>query len=102
MAINGSKELFGEDLRAVYAANPRGAEAAEATLAAASNPELKRMLQSGTEIAGKQVERLEQVFGAVGAQPSGWQNAVMDGIIAASRQIVESDTRQRLACGRDR
>ena len=76
-------ELFGEGLRDVYAANQRGAEAAEATAAAASNPELKQMLQSGTEMAKGQVKRLEQVFGAIGAQPSGRQNAVIDGIITA-------------------
>lgn len=85
-------ELFGEGLRDVYAANQRGAEAAEATAAAASNPELKQMLQSGTEMAKGQVKRLEQVFGAIGAQPSGRQNAVIDGIITASRQIVDEPT----------
>lgn len=92
MAINGLKELFGEGLRAVYAANQRGAEAAEATIQAASNPELKQMLQSGTEMAKGQVKRLEQVFQAVGAQPSGRQNDMIDGIIAASRKIVDEPT----------
>ena len=89
MASDAMKDLFVQGLQALYTAGQQGSQAAAAIAQAASAPELKQEVQQGSQLAQRQAERLEKLFGMAGASAEGTKNEISEGIQAASKRIME-------------
>lgn len=90
MANDAMKDVYVQGLQALHTAGQQGSQAAASILEAASAPELKQELQQGSQLAQRQAERLQQLMQAAGAPAQGTQNEISEGIIAASKRIMQS------------
>ncbi len=90
MANDNLKDFYVQGLQALHVAGQKGREAANETLGAITSPELKQMVQQDTDLLQQQSERLNDLLQKAGAQASGQQNAIIEGIQAGAKQIREA------------
>ena len=84
-------ELLAEELKDIYSAEKQLLRALPKMAKKASAPELKTALQEHAEMTQRQVERLEEVFEALGKPPKAKTCKAMQGLIEEATEIMEED-----------
>ena len=84
-------ELLAEELKDIYSAEKQLLRALPKMAKKASAPELKTALQEHTEMTRRQIERLEDVFEALGKPAKAKTCKAMQGLIEEATEIMEED-----------
>ena len=90
MADDALKNLFVQGLKALHTMGETGNKIASANSEAASSPELKQVLQEGSQVAKQQAERSLRLFQMAGEQPGGVENPIAQGIATANQHILDA------------
>ncbi len=91
MKMESLDELLAEELKDIYSAEKQLLRALPKMAKKASSPELKRALQEHTEMTQRQVERLEDVFEALGKPAKAKTCKAMQGLIEEASEIMDED-----------
>jgi ferritin-like metal-binding protein YciE len=91
MKMESLDELLAEELKDIYSAEKQLLRALPKMAKKASSPELKRALQEHTEMTQRQVERLEDVFEALGKPAKAKTCKAMQGLIEEASEIMGED-----------
>ena len=83
------KQLIADGLPALKAGGRVAADAADEVKRAATNPELKSLLEKGSETSEKWRERIDQAMSEVGADGEG-ENPVLEAHYEVSRKIRQA------------
>ena len=84
-------ELLAEELKDIYSAEKQLLRALPKMAKKASAPELKTALQEHVEMTQRQIERLEEVFEALGKPAKAKTCKAMQGLIEEATEIMEED-----------
>ena len=91
MQVQGSteavKSLLVDGLQAVQGASNVGRQATQQIQQAATHPELKQMLQRGSEVTEKWRQRIDQAVQTVGAQGGNQSNPITEAIQQVGEKI---------------
>ena len=90
MAEKTLNDLFYDTLKDIYYAERQILKALPKMARAAQAPELKAAFEKHKEETEEQVERLQQVFEAIGKRAQGKTCEAIQGIIAEGEEIMES------------
>lgn len=82
------RDLYLNELRDLHSAETQLVEALPRMEEAATNAELKRAFARHLEQTRRHVQRLEEIFGAVGARPAGELCAAMQGLVNDGEKII--------------
>jgi len=91
MQENALKELYIEELRDIYNAEEQLTKALPKMAKAATSDELRAGFEEHLEQTKGHIERLQQIFEALGEKPSGKKCKGMEGLIAEGKEIMEED-----------
>lgn len=91
MKIDSLKTLLEEELKDIYSAEKQLLKALPKMVKKASSEELKAALQEHLEVTEGQIERLEQVFDALGKPAKAKTCKAMQGLIEEATEIMEED-----------
>jgi len=89
MQENALKELYIEELRDIYNAEEQLTKALPKLAKAATSDELRAGFEEHLEQTKGHVERLDQIFEALGEKPSGKKCRGMEGLIAEGKELME-------------
>lgn len=89
MKMETLRELFKSDLEYLYDAEKELIDALPLMSEAAATAELKNIFTEHLERSSRQLGRLEEIFGNLGANPSGRKSRGIGGLIAEGRELVE-------------
>jgi ferritin-like metal-binding protein YciE len=84
-------ELLAEELKDIYSAEKQLLRALPKMAKKASAPELKTALTEHTEMTQRQIERLEDVFEALGKPAKAKTCKAMQGLLEEAKEIMEED-----------
>ena len=90
MSTEAMKGVYIQGLQALHTAAQQARDTTAATLDAAMAPELKQMLQEGSQASERQAQRLQELFRQAGVEPSGTENEIMQGIQTANTRIMRA------------
>ena len=82
------EELSIHALQDIYDAEHQALKAMPKMMAAVSSPQLKQAFEKHQQETQQQVQRLEQIFQAMGQQPSGVTCKAMQGLIAEAQEVL--------------
>jgi ferritin-like metal-binding protein YciE len=85
------KDVLLDELRDMYSAENQLVKALPKLAKGAKNPKLKSLFTSHLEETKGQVERLKQVFAALGEKPTGQHCNGMEGVIEEGKDALEKD-----------
>jgi ferritin-like metal-binding protein YciE len=88
---NPLEELLVDELKDIYNAENQIIKALPKMAKAASSPELKRAFERHLEETRRQVERLDQISGALDVKLTGKKCKGMEGLIEEGKEILEQD-----------
>ena len=91
MANNGLRELYLDELRDLHSAENQLLKALPKLAKASSSDELREGFEEHLEQTKGHVERLEQIFEALGENPKGKKCAGMEGLIKEGGEIMDED-----------
>jgi ferritin-like metal-binding protein YciE len=91
MKLESLKELYIEELRDLYSAEKQLVKALPKMAKAASAPELQAAFKEHLEQTKVHVERLEQVFKALGKTPRGKTCKAMEGLVQEGSEVIAED-----------
>src|SRR5580700_3444755 len=91
METNRLKHLYVEELRDLYSAESQLVKALPKMAKAATSEELQTGFTEHLEQTKGHVERLEQIFEALGESPKGKKCKGMEGLIAEGSEVTEED-----------
>ncbi len=91
MELEELKDLYVEELRDIYSAENQGLHAMPKMVKAAHSPELKAALTEHLDQSKHQVERLKQIFEALGEKPTGKTCNGMKGVLEEGTEMIEED-----------
>ena len=91
MPAKSLRELFVEELRDTYDAEKQVTKALPKMIKAATDPDLRSAFELHLEETRGQIERLEQVFEALGEKPRGKRCEGVAGILEEGKSIMEED-----------
>lgn len=89
MPLNSMQDLMIHKLQDIYDAETQALKAYPQVVQAVSSQQLKQALQTHQQETEGQVQRLEQIFQQLGAQPGGQTCKGMQGLIQESQQIIK-------------
>jgi ferritin-like metal-binding protein YciE len=89
--MNPLQELLIEELKDIYSAETQIVRALPKMVKAASAPELKRAFEKHLIETKRQVERLDQIGGALDTKMTGKKCHGMEGLIEEGKEIMEED-----------
>jgi ferritin-like metal-binding protein YciE len=92
MRIETLEQLLQDELRDIYDAEKQLTKAIPKLAKAASSTELGDALKEHLQVTQGQVQRLEQVFEALGAKPRGKTCAGMKGLIEEGGEVIGAET----------
>jgi len=90
MAEDAFRQWYVQGLQALHTASNQGHEAADATLAAVTAPEVKQLVEADTELTRQHAGQLASLLRNAGAEPGSMPNPIIEGIRAGNRQVVEA------------
>lgn len=90
MSNENLKQFYVEGLQALRTAGQKGHEAASEIMQAATSPELRQLMQQGTDLAQQHANRLDSLLQQAGGQPGGHPNEIIEGIQAGARRIQQA------------
>jgi ferritin-like metal-binding protein YciE len=91
MEQNALKELYIDELRDIYDAENQLTKALPKMAKAATSDELRAGFESHLEQTKGHVQRLEEIFTALGEKPTGKKCKGMQGLVAEGKEIMEED-----------
>ncbi|MBI1896053.1 MAG: ferritin-like domain-containing protein [Acidobacteria bacterium] len=91
LRLNNLEDLFFVEIKDLYDAEQRITKALPKMKEAARSPQLKRAFDDHLRATEGQIERLRQVFSALGRTPEGETCEAMKGLIAESDEIVKAE-----------
>jgi ferritin-like metal-binding protein YciE len=91
MANMSLKELYLDELRDLYDAESRLVKALPKLAKVAESQELRTGIENHLEQTKGHVERLEEIFEAMGEKPSGKKCAAMVGLIQEGEELMDED-----------
>src|SRR5882672_1921777 len=91
MADVGLRELYIDELRDLYSAENQLVKALPKLAKASSSDELREGFTEHLEQTKGHVQRLEQIFEALGESPKGKKCAGMEGLIEEGSEIIDED-----------
>ncbi len=94
--IDSLKELLEEELKDIYSAEKQLLKAMPKMAKTATSPELRAALQEHMEVTRGQVERLEQVFAALGKPAKAKTCKAMKGLLEEAKEIMEEDAEEEV------
>jgi len=91
MEQNQLKELYVDELRDIYNAENQLVKALPKMAKAATSEELRSGFEEHWEQTKGHVQRLEQIFRALGEKPSGKKCKGIEGLIGEGKEMMEED-----------
>lgn len=91
MAEKGLRELYIDELRDLYSAENQLVKALPKMAKGADSDELRQGFEEHLEQTKGHVQRLEQVFEALGESPKGKKCKGMEGLIEEGSEVLEED-----------
>jgi ferritin-like metal-binding protein YciE len=91
MKLDSLKELYVDELKDLYSAENQLLKAIPKMAKAATSPALKKGFEKHLEETKDQVERLEQIFKALGESPKGKKCKAMEGLVEEGKELMEED-----------
>ena len=91
MKMESLGELLEEELKDIYSAEKQLLKAMPRMVKKASSPDLKRALEEHLRVTEGQVERLEQVFEALGQPAKDKTCKAMQGLLQEAKEIMGED-----------
>jgi ferritin-like metal-binding protein YciE len=91
MAENGLRELYLDELRDLYSAENQLVKALPKMAKAANSDELREGFEEHLEQTNGHVQRLEQIFEALGESPKGKKCVGMEGLVKEGSEIMDED-----------
>jgi ferritin-like metal-binding protein YciE len=91
MEQNALKELYIDELRDIYDAENQLTKALPKMAKAATSDELRAGFENHLEQTKGHVQRLEEIFTALGEKPTGKKCKGMQGLVAEGKEIMEED-----------
>ena len=91
VALNDLNDLLIDQLKDLYNAETQLTKALPKMAKAAKNPELKKAFEDHLAQTQEHVNRLEQVFEALGEKPKGKTCQAMKGLIEEGKEILDED-----------
>jgi ferritin-like metal-binding protein YciE len=82
--------LFHDGLKDIYYAERKALSALKKMVRAAQSDELKQAFETHREETEGQIQRLQQVFEAIGKRAQGKTCAAMDGIVEEAEEVMET------------
>ena len=91
MEKNSLKELYIDELRDIYDAEKQLVKALPKMAEAASSDELRTGFEEHLEQTKGHVQRLEQIFTALGEKPTGKKCKGMQGLVSEGSEMIDED-----------
>jgi ferritin-like metal-binding protein YciE len=91
MKLDSLKKLYLEELRDLYSAETQLVKALPEMVKGASSAELKQAFGNHLEQTEEHVERLNEIFGRLGEQPTGKTCKAMKGLIEEGSEMLEEE-----------
>ncbi len=91
MELDSLKKLYVEELKDLYSAEKQILKALPKMAKAASATPLKEAFKAHLEETKGQVERLDQIFQALGTNPKGKKCKAMEGLVEEGKELMEED-----------
>jgi ferritin-like metal-binding protein YciE len=91
MKLDSLKKLYLEELRDLYSAETQLVKALTEMVKGASSAELKQAFGNHLEQTEEHVERLNEIFGRLGEQPTGKTCKAMKGLIEEGSEMLEEE-----------
>ena len=91
MKFESLSDVLEAELKDLYSAEQQLVDALPDVASAASSPELKQAIESHLEETRGHVERLEQVFDAIGIPAESEHCDGMEGLISEGSEVAEAD-----------
>jgi ferritin-like metal-binding protein YciE len=91
MPATGLKELYIDELKDLYSAETQLVKALPKMAKGASSDELRQGFEEHLEQTKGHVQRLEQIFEALGESPKGKKCKGMEGLITEGGEVLEED-----------
>jgi ferritin-like metal-binding protein YciE len=91
MKQSALKELYVDELRDIYDAENQLTKALPKMAKAATSDELRSGFEDHLEQTMHHVERLDQIFEALGEKPTGKKCKGMQGLLAEGKEMIEED-----------
>jgi ferritin-like metal-binding protein YciE len=91
MQQNALKELYIDELRDIYDAEGQLTKALPKMAKAANSDELRAGFENHLEQTKGHVQRLEEIFEALGEKPTGKKCKGMQGLVAEGKEMMEED-----------
>src|SRR5688572_9107379 len=96
MSLQTLKDLFIRELRALYVAEHQVLEAFPRFTRAASNDELRSVLQTHEQLTRKHIARLERVFQRLGVSERGSRCSGVKGLIEDVDAVIDEDAEEAI------
>jgi len=94
--VTSLDQLLQQELQDLYDAEKQLVRALPKMAKAASSEELREAITEHLEVTKGQVERIEQVFEALGAKAKSRPCAAMKGLISEGQEVTEEDAPEAL------
>ncbi len=91
MKMESLQELYITELKDLYSAEKQILKALPKMAKAANSDELRQGFEAHRQETEKQVERLEQIFEALGVSPRGKKCVGMEGLLEEGKELMEED-----------
>ena len=91
MEHNALKELYVDELKDIYNAENQLVKALPKMAKAATSDELRTGFEEHLEQTRGHVQRLEQIFKALGEKPTGKKCKGMEGLVAEGQEMMDED-----------
>jgi ferritin-like metal-binding protein YciE len=90
MKLETLRDLYVEQLQDLYSAETQLVAALPKMAKAATHPQLQRAFNEHLAQTQQQVQRLEQIFQALGSSPKGQTCKGMEGLIAEGQEMIKA------------
>lgn len=91
MEIDSLRELYIDELKDLYSAEKQILQALPKMVKKATDEQLKAAFQEHLEVTRTHVERLDQVFEAIGKSPRGKKCKGMEGLLEEGKEMMQED-----------
>ncbi len=91
MEVDSLQKLYVEELKDLYSAEKQILQALPKMVKKATHPQLKAAFQEHLEVTQVQLERLDQIFEALGKSPRGKKCKGMEGLIEEGKEVMQED-----------
>ncbi|MEW6159779.1 MAG: ferritin-like domain-containing protein [Verrucomicrobiota bacterium] len=94
MKLETLQDLYIEELKDLYDAENQLLKAIPKMAKAATSPDLKNAFEDHLQVTQSQVDRLEQIFDALGTKAKGKKCKAMEGLIAEAKELLDQDAEE--------